>query len=102
MKVQDIMTADVETCRLDDTLDRPAAIMWERDCGVVPVVDDESRIVGMLTDRDICMAAYTQGRPLPEIRCRPLVRGHLGLASWTIRSKRRKPSWPRPRCAGSR
>jgi len=62
MKVQEIMTADVETCRLEDTLDRPAAIMWERDCGVVPVVDDESRIVGMVTDRDIAIRGVAQGK----------------------------------------
>lgn len=67
MKVQELMSTDVETCRPDDTLNRAAQIMWEHDCGVVPIVDAESRVVGMITDRDICMAAYTQGRPLSEI-----------------------------------
>src|SRR5689334_2818143 len=67
MNVQEIMTIDLETCHADDTLDRPSRLMWERDCGAVPVVDQESRVVGMITDRDICMAAYTQGRPLHEI-----------------------------------
>jgi signal-transduction protein with cAMP-binding, CBS, and nucleotidyltransferase domain len=33
----------------------------------VPVVDGDDRVVGMITDRDICMAAYTQGRPLWQI-----------------------------------
>jgi CBS-domain-containing membrane protein len=42
--------------------------MWENDCGVVPVVDDDGRVVGMITDRDVCMAAYTQGRLLSQIR----------------------------------
>ena len=41
--------------------------MWENDCGVVPIVDGGGRVVGMITDRDICMAAYTQGRPLWQI-----------------------------------
>jgi CBS-domain-containing membrane protein len=67
MKISEIMSVDLETCHAYDTLDRAAKIMWEHDCGVVPVVDDQSHVVGMLTDRDICMAAYTQGRPLPEI-----------------------------------
>jgi CBS-domain-containing membrane protein len=35
--------------------------MWENDCGSIPVTDAEMKVVGMLTDRDICMAAYTQG-----------------------------------------
>jgi CBS-domain-containing membrane protein len=41
--------------------------MWENDCGVVPVIDGDGRVVGMMTDRDICMAAYTQGQPLWQI-----------------------------------
>jgi CBS-domain-containing membrane protein len=41
--------------------------MWNSDCGFVPVVDPDGRVVGIVTDRDICMGAYTQGRPLHEI-----------------------------------
>jgi CBS-domain-containing membrane protein len=41
--------------------------MWEFDCGIIPVVDAEGRAVGVITDRDICMAAYTQGRALRDI-----------------------------------
>jgi CBS-domain-containing membrane protein len=41
--------------------------MWENDCGCVPITDPVRRVVGMLTDRDVCMAAYTQGRPLAEM-----------------------------------
>jgi CBS domain-containing protein len=41
--------------------------MWDHDCGCIPVVDNEGKLVGMITDRDICMAAYTQGKPLAEI-----------------------------------
>jgi CBS domain-containing protein len=67
MNVREIMTSTVETCRWDDDLARAAQIMWEHDCGCVPVVDHEQKVVGVLTDRDICMAAYTQGRKLSEI-----------------------------------
>jgi CBS domain-containing protein len=70
MKVEQIMTRAVRACHPDDMLDAAARIMWERDCGCVPVVVDEeggARVVGMLTDRDVCMAAYTQGRPLAAI-----------------------------------
>lgn len=66
MKVRDLMTTDVKTCSRHDTLNRAAQIMWENDCGVVPVVDDDLRPLGMITDRDICMAAYTQGVLLGE------------------------------------
>jgi CBS domain-containing protein len=68
MKVEELMTASVKACRLDDSLNTAAQIMWDNDCGCVPVVDPADYVVGMLTDRDVCMAAYIQGRPLREIR----------------------------------
>lgn len=66
VKVRDIMTTDVACCAPGDSLEHAARLMWERDCGVVPVVDG-SRVVGMVTDRDCCMAAFTKGRRLDEI-----------------------------------
>ena len=70
MKVEEIMTKQVSTCMPSDTLNEAARIMWERDCGIVPIVEDGGtrRVVGVVTDRDACMAAYTQGHPLSEIR----------------------------------
>ncbi len=64
MKVGQLMTRNVRACHADDPLNTAAQIMWENDCGCVPVVDAERRVVGMLTDRDVCMAAYTQGGAL--------------------------------------
>ena len=61
MKVSELMTEDVKTCYQHDSLNRAAQLMWENDCGAVAVVDSELKVIGMLTDRDICMAAYTQG-----------------------------------------
>lgn len=68
MNVQRLMTRNVRTCRADDTLDHAARVMWEADVGCLPVVDDEGRPLGMITDRDICMAAYTQGVALRDAR----------------------------------
>jgi CBS-domain-containing membrane protein len=61
MKVDDIMTRDVRSCSPDESLGSAAQIMWEMDCGAVPVVDSERRVIGMITDRDICMASHLQG-----------------------------------------
>lgn len=61
------MTSPVFTCRVGDDLNAAAALMWDHDCGAVPVVDDEGRLVGILTDRDACMAAYTRGQRFGEI-----------------------------------
>jgi CBS-domain-containing membrane protein len=71
MKVEQLMTRNVQTCHVGDPLNAAAQIMWEGDCGCVPVVEQEedgARVVGMITDRDICMAAYIQGRPLSDIK----------------------------------
>jgi CBS domain-containing protein len=67
MHVQDLMTHLAITCHVNDTLDAAAQKMWDHDCGVLPVVNDEGKVTGMITDRDICMAALTQGRPLHDL-----------------------------------
>ena len=70
MKIAQLMSKEVSTCTPDDTLNEAARIMWERDCGMVPIVGDGAtrRVVGVVTDRDVCMAVYTIGRPLWQIR----------------------------------
>ncbi len=67
MKVADLMTRDVRACAIHESLNAAARIMWDHDCGCAPVVDGHGRLVGIVTDRDICMAAYTQGLPLEAI-----------------------------------
>jgi CBS-domain-containing membrane protein len=61
MYVESLMKREVKTCTPEDTLHRAAQTMWESDCGFLPVVDFRQRLVGVITDRDICMAAFTQG-----------------------------------------
>lgn len=68
MKVDQLMRQQVRTCHAKDSLNTAAQIMWDHDCGSVPVVDGEGHVIGMITDRDICMAAYTQGGPLRALR----------------------------------
>lgn len=67
-RVQQLMSQNVRCCRPEDSLQTAARLLWECDIGALPVVDAEQRVVAMLTDRDICMGAYTQGRLLAEIR----------------------------------
>nr|MDJ0867006.1 CBS domain-containing protein [Myxococcota bacterium] len=67
-RVADLMRTDVRSCTPDDSLREAARSMWEGDCGCVPVIalDGSGRVVGMITDRDVCMAAYTGGGRLAE------------------------------------
>jgi CBS domain-containing protein len=67
MQVKELMTRAVVCCRDTDKLTTAAMIMWDCDVGTVPVLDGDGRVVGMITDRDIAMAAYTRGQPLTEI-----------------------------------
>lgn len=67
MRVRELMTQPVYSCSIHDRANSAAQIMWEHDCGVVPVVDANKRVVGVVTDRDLCMAAHFQNRPLTDI-----------------------------------
>ena len=73
--VRGVMTADVVTCVASETLHRAAQIMWERDCGAVPVVDTNGQSAGIITDRDLTMGALTQGLPLVAIPVGRVVSG---------------------------
>jgi len=57
MKVKEIMTPNAKAIWLTESLADAAQIMWENDCGVLPIIKDGRKVIGMITDRDICMAA---------------------------------------------
>jgi CBS domain-containing protein len=67
MIVSQLMGRNLVTCRPQDSLHDAAGKMWEQDLGCLPVLDDDKRVVGILTDRDVCMAAFTQGKRLAEM-----------------------------------
>lgn len=67
MKVKDIMTESPCNVKASQCLNDAACLMWEFDCGCVPVSDAEDNVIGVVTDRDICMAAYTSGLPIASI-----------------------------------
>ncbi len=64
MNINEIMSLNVKTCEAQSSLDDVARLMWEHDCGAIPVVDDENKPIGIVTDRDIAMAAMLKHKPL--------------------------------------
>jgi CBS domain-containing protein len=95
MKVEDVMVHDPQCCRPDDDLATVANVMWDLDCGCVPIVGDARHIVGMITDRDACMAALLNGKPLHELRAsavmaREVVTAKLGERVHDVMDKMRK------------
>jgi CBS-domain-containing membrane protein len=67
MRVKDVMTPDAKAIWITQSLADAAREMWENDCGALPIIKDGRKVVGMLTDRDICMAAAARDRKLSKI-----------------------------------
>lgn len=67
LKVSDVMTREVNSCRPQDTLASAALAMNRADCRFLPVVDPAGRPVGVITDGDICLLGATDNRPLRDL-----------------------------------
>ncbi|MGX4642255.1 CBS domain-containing protein [Massilia sp. SYSU DXS3249] len=59
--IQDVMTRDVQTISPQDTVQRAAQLMDELNVGAIPVTDG-SKLVGMITDRDITVRSTAVGQ----------------------------------------
>lgn len=73
MKVRDLMSWEVRACHADSDLGTATMIMWDQDCGIVPVVDRGNRLIGVITDRDVCIAAAAKNRAPSAIRVREIL-----------------------------
>lgn len=70
MRTKDLMTPATHVCRPDHTLREAAGLMWEHDCGFLPVVGEDGRVLGVITDRDVCLAASRVGRDFAAVPVR--------------------------------
>ncbi|MBW1789223.1 MAG: CBS domain-containing protein [Deltaproteobacteria bacterium] len=77
MIVKEVMNHEVTTCSPDTTLESAAILMWDGDCGTVAVVDDEGKVAGIITDRDVCMAVALQHKSASEIQVQEVMSSHL-------------------------
>ena len=75
MKVSKCMTRDVELVSPTQTIREAAQMMAELDAGALPVQQDD-RLVGMITDRDIAVRAVAQGKS-PETPVRDVMSPEL-------------------------
>ncbi|HUG05805.1 MAG TPA: CBS domain-containing protein [Candidatus Limnocylindria bacterium] len=62
MKVRDLMTSNPAVSRPEDTAAQAATLMKQEDCGAIPVVSKEGKLVGIVTDRDIVIRAVAAGK----------------------------------------
>jgi CBS domain-containing protein len=97
MKVQDLMTPKPVACAAWADVGFAAHLMWNTDCGSLPVVDENDHLVGMVTDRDICIALATRDTraselPVSQVMSRDVHYCHagedLGEALETMRKQR--------------
>lgn len=80
MRIEELMTAPAHWCSPEDSLDRAAQLMWEHDCGALPVCESGNgpvQTVGVITDRDICMCSLFQGKPLSQMRVAEAMNPHV-------------------------
>ena len=70
MRSKDVMTKDPRCCAPSDSAQRAARIMRDEKAGSVPVVDEAQnrQIVGIVTDRDLCMNVVAEGRDPSAVR----------------------------------
>jgi CBS domain-containing protein len=101
MKVREAMTRNVRSCRPEEGLDKVGEAMIEVDCGVLPVVS-RRQVVGVVTDRDVCLALTRSDRRSSEVTvaevmsadvavCLPDDDVHGALATMRRRRVRRLP-----------
>lgn len=67
MRIKDLMTTEVRTCTPETTVGEAAHLMWDGDCGILPVVDD-GELVGVVTDRDMYIALATRNARAGHVR----------------------------------
>ncbi len=77
MKVEDVMTKGVHSCRPETNLSMAAMQMWNGDLGALPVLANGGTVVGIITDRDICMAAATKHCDPSTIKVEEVMTGQL-------------------------
>ena len=76
MKVREVMKSPAHSCTADASLAAAAIVMRDYECGALPVLDGQGRPIGILTDRDVCMAVTLKNRFPAAISVREVMTPH--------------------------
>jgi CBS domain-containing protein len=68
MQVRDVMVESPAFCAPEASVVAAVEILRSRKCGFLPIVDERERVVGVVTDRDICMALCERNQIPSEIK----------------------------------
>jgi CBS domain-containing protein len=102
MKVRDVMTPSAVCSKPDTNVGAAVALLWSYNCGMLPVVDPDNRLIGIVTDRDLCIAMGTRNRLPGELTvgeiamqhvftCKPDDEIHEALGTMADKQVRRLP-----------
>lgn len=81
IKCSRIMTGTVATASADSSVQEAAALLRDGDIGIIPIVDSEGVLVGVLTDRDIVVRAVADGLDITSTRVGEIMTRELFTAS---------------------
>jgi CBS domain-containing protein len=74
MKVNNAMVRSPISCGPESNLGVAAELLWKQNCGILPVVDPQRKVVGVMTDRDMCIALGTRNRLPGQILVKEVMR----------------------------
>jgi CBS domain-containing protein len=77
MKVQDAMMRTPVCCSPETNLGSAIELLWERNCGILPIVDARRKVIGVVTDRDLCVALGTRNRLAGQITVGEVATGEV-------------------------
>jgi len=68
MRVKDLMSTRVSSVTANEPASRALRAMWDCDCGAIPVLSEDGRVVAMVTDRDVAMTSLHRDQPPSALR----------------------------------
>jgi CBS domain-containing protein len=77
MKVKDVMMRTPASCDPNTNLGAAIEILWNRNCGILPVVNAQGKVIGVVTDRDLCIALGTRNCLPGEVTVGQVVSGEV-------------------------
>jgi len=102
MNVKDVMTQSAVSCSTDTNVGAAVELLCVNNCGMLPVVANDRRIQGVVTDRDLAIAMGTRNRLAGEltvgeiattnvVTCKPEDEIHEALQTMAEKQVRRLP-----------
>ncbi|HLG95784.1 MAG TPA: CBS domain-containing protein [Bryobacteraceae bacterium] len=73
MKVRDVMTKQTVCCSLDMSLAGTSELMQKNRCGFLPVIGEGGNVIGVITDRDVCVALGRRDQKASEMSVRDIM-----------------------------